>query len=331
MSKTESWKSWVAVIVVLVVFGLFAALWPTLSSGLGMPGFGGGSSTTIPFESTPVTLAIPVVTLPNGTVLGGQTFVMEPWQAMLGLTAVVVSLVVVTGLVVGIVYTLLSRLVVRTTESQSYKENSQALENKEKEKLKSKRQGRPAAPPRADPSMPRWSWFSTLLAALMFVLFGGMAIATTFYPERLVGVDDELFTPGLIIVGIPLLITLALFVFMPRYGTAVIALIIMFFVALATFGAVNFAMTTFDFSLSLTAIVSIIGLVQLLTLLIFAYRWRATPAINFKERMIHADVQGREKGIPYDAIVVLFTGLLILGLGLALMIFINSPYFAGMQ
>ncbi|NJN55902.1 MAG: hypothetical protein HC804_14850 [Anaerolineae bacterium] len=39
----------------------------------------------------------------------------------------------------------------------------------------------------------------------------------------------------------------------------------------------------------------------------------------------------REKGIPYDAIAVLFTGLLIVGLGIGFMVLINSPYWAQIE
>lgn len=331
MSNTQSWKTWVGLIVVLVAFGLLAALWPTLSATLTGAGFSGGSSVRIPYEAHPIVLEIPAVPLPNGTEVGGQTIEMAQWQAVVGLTAVTIALVVGAGLTLGIIYTIVSRMTVRTAESDSYKENAAALSKKENEKLKEKRAGRPAQPMRQDISMPRWSLISTTLIAVLFVIFGSMVIVTTFFPERVIEIGNELIQPGVILVGIPVLITVTLFVFAPRWGTAVLALIVMLFIALATFGVINLIATVTGNVLSLSAVFSIVGLVQILTLAILAHRWRTESAAEFNEKVAHADVRGREKGIPYDAIVVLFTGLLIVGLGIGLMVLINSPAWAEIQ
>jgi hypothetical protein len=314
-----------------VAFALLAAIWPSLSSGLGVAGFSGGSSTRIPFEAHPIVLEIPAVPLPNGTTLGGQTIEMMPWQAVLGLTAVFLGAIVVVGGGIALAYVLLSRLVTRTAESESFKQNAAALESKENQKLKEKRAGRAALPMRQDISMPRWSLISTTLIVLTFVIFGSMVVVTYFFPERVVEMGNDLFQPGFILVGIPVLITLALFVFAPRWGTAVLALIVMLFVALATFGVVNLVSTSTGTVLSISAVFSIVGLVQILTLAILAYRWRTESAAEFNAKVAHADVRGREKGIPYDAIIVLFTGLLIVGLGVGLMVLINSPAWTDIQ
>ncbi|GIK58766.1 MAG: hypothetical protein HND44_21425 [Chloroflexi bacterium] len=330
MSKTESWKTWLPVIVALIAFGLFAALWPSLSSGLGS-----GSSRVavprVPFESHPVTLAIPEIPLPNGTTVGGQSFTMEPWQAVLAVTAVTVALVLGVGVVLGFLYVFLNRLVVKTTASDSYKENLASLENKQNAILKEKRAGRPAAPPRADTSMPRWSMVSTGLIVLLFVLFGMMTVVTTFFPERVAEVGGELINPATLMVGIPMLIALTVFVFAPRWGTAALALLIIFFTLPAAFGLLNWANTFFGLELALVAMINLSLLVQVVIQFILVWRWRSTTAVEFSQKVAHADARGREKGIPYDAIAVIFTGLLILGLGIGLMVLINSPYWAQMM
>lgn len=329
MSKTESWKTWLPVIVALIAFALFAALWPSLSSGLGS----GSSRATVPrvpfeFESHPVTLAIPEIPLPNGTTVGGQSFTMEPWQAVLGVTAVTVALVLGVGVVLGFLYVFLTRLVVKTTESDSYKENLASLENKQNAILKEKRAGRAAASPRADTSMPRWSMVSTGLIVLLFVLFGMMTIVTSFFPERIVELGGELVNPAILMVGIPLLIALTVFVFAPRWGMAALALLIMCITTPAAFGLIFSLNDYFGLDLALSAMLNLTLLLQVVILFILAWRWRSTTAVEFNQKMIQADEKGRMKGIPYDTIAVLFTGLLILGLGIGLMVLINSPYWA---
>lgn len=327
MSKTESWKTWLPVIVALIAFGLFAALWPSLSSGLGS----GASRTAVPrvpFESHPVTLTIPEIPLPNGSTVGGQSFTMEPWQAVLGVTAVTVASVIAVGAVLGFLYVFLSRLVAKTTASDSFKENLAALENKQNATLKEKRAGRAAAPPRADTSMPRWSMVSNGLIVLLFVLFGMMTIVTTFFPERVAEVGGELINPATLLVGIPMLIALTVFVFAPRWGMAALALLIMCVTTPAAFGLLNWANTFFGLKLALASMINLSLLVQVVILFILAWRWRSTTAVEFNQKMIQADEKGRVKGIPYDTIAVLFTGLLILGLGIGLMVLINSPYWA---
>jgi hypothetical protein len=74
--------------------------------------------------------------------------------------------------------------------------------------------------------------------------------------------------------------------------------------------------------------ISIVGLVQIVTLIILANRWHGTPAAEFTQKVTHGDQSGREKGIPYDAIAILITGMLIVGLGIGLMVLVNSSYWA---
>ncbi|MCP4360084.1 MAG: hypothetical protein GY796_18925 [Chloroflexi bacterium] len=316
MSRTESWKTWMILVILLLIFGAIAAIWPTLSVSLNL-GSGSGSSTAIPYESHPIVINIPVTTLPTGAEVGGQTIVMSPLQALLGVTAVTIGLVLGAGIVLGVLYAFLSRLVSKTEASDSYKEHATALNKKEKEKLKEMQDGRAAAPPNND-GMPRWSVISTDLIILLFVYFGATIVATTFFPERVVEIGNELVAPGLIIVGGPLLITAAILIFAPRWGKASLAVLIMLLVAFVTFAL--FGITKLTESLSVSQLFNIVGLVEIVTLIALAYLWRPTPADVVVEKIKHGDERGREKGIPYDTIFVLITGLLIVGVGLGLMV-----------
>ncbi|NJN55903.1 MAG: hypothetical protein HC804_14855, partial [Anaerolineae bacterium] len=248
------------------------------------------------FEPQPIVLDIPEVLLPNGTTVGGQTITMESWQAVLGLTAVTIAFVVGTGAVVGVVYVTLSKLTTRSPKefdpqkgflSPLYKLLGRII-NFFREWSKRRFAGRTVQPipPHV---MPRWSLISTALIALMFVFFAGMALVTTFYPERLVVIGGELVNPALLIVGIPLIITLTLFVFAPRWGTAVLALIVLFFIALASFGALNLASSSFGWDLTISAMISLVGLVQIITIFILASRWHSPSAADFEKKVAHAE------------------------------------------
>lgn len=323
MSKTESWKNWLVIIVVIVALGVVTAIWPSISAGLGGGGGANVSTTRLPYEAHPIVLEIPEVALPTGAVAGGQEIVFDPpFMAVVAVTAVTVGLVLGMGLVLGLFYVLLARMTARTMASESYQEHAQALENKEKEKLKEKRAGRDPDPMRPNPTMPRWSMLANGLIIVMFVVFGGMVLVSTFYPERLIEVGSELINPALILVGIPLLMTLAILIFAPRWGTAVLALLFMALVALASLAVIDITGVELSASQSL----SVLGLVQLITLAVLAYIWKPTPAGMIEEKVILADQSGGEKGIPYDAIVVLITGLFVVGLGVGIMVLINSAY-----
>jgi len=355
LSRTESWKNWAALIVLLVAFGLFAALWPSLS-GLAGSGVSSGPRTKLPNETQPIVVALPPtiqvpgleiadmvsypgpeinvslppMEIPGIIVVETQTIIfVEPIVAVIVVAALVIGLVVMTGLAFTGIYILLSRLVTRTEAKESFQEHKNTLVQKEKEELKELREGRGAAPPPENPVMPRWSAVSTGLIISMFVIFGGMVLASTFYPERLVEVGEELLRPAVIIIGVPLLITVTILLFAPRWGTAVVALIIMSLIAMSTVAVLDI-IGVID-TLSVSTMLSIIALIQVITLIILAYIWKPTPAEKVEARIEQADESGLEKGIPYDGIVVLFTGLIVVGLGLGLMVLINSPYFAQIE
>lgn len=334
MSNSQSWKTWGAIIVGILVFSLFAAVWPSLSSSLNLGGAGRASApiplTKAPYVSHPIVINIPEVPLPNGTAVGGQSFEMAPWQAVLGLTAVILGVVGGLGVAIGIPYVRISRLTSDTAASEKYKKGSASLETKEKEWLKEARDGRKASGARPDPSMPRWSLISNTLIVLLFVYMLGMVIVANFYPEHAIVVGEELFNPTTLIAGIPALMVLTLFVFAPRWGTAVSALGLMALVAMGTFGLIQIA-KQLDANISFVQTINIVGVVQLLTLAGLAYGWRSTSATDFNQAILETDKQGQVKGIPYDTIVVLFTGLLIVGLGIGVMVLINSPSWADLQ
>jgi hypothetical protein len=148
-----------------------------------------------------------------------------------------------------------------------------------------------------------------------------MVIATTFFPTRIIDVNDQLLRPAAIIVGVPLLIAIAILLFAPRWGKAALAICIMLLMALVSVAVID--ITGLDLSLSAT--LSLMGFVQIITLAVLAIIWRPTSAQIRKEKAEASEEENQ--GIPYDGIVVLFTGLFVVGLGLGLTLLINSDYY----
>lgn len=346
MSKTESWKTWIGLIAGLILFGLFAALWPSISAGLNL-GFGGGPSTKLPAESHPIVVELPPVIQPpgleiadmvsipapafpvnlpeieiNGVIeIGEQTIIfVQPIFAVLFVAFNVIGAVLTFGLILGLIYVLLSRWVTRTKEKDTYQDHVTALDQKEKEKIKAMNNGRDVDAPSA--TMPRWSAISTALIICLFVFFGGMVLTSTFFPTRLVEINDEILRPAFLIVGIPLLITVTILVFAPRLGRAFLALLGMLFASLVVIAVLDIA----GVDLSLPSAVSVIGLVQIITLVVLAYFWR-TPAGTVEGKAEAVKEDDETGGIPYDGIAVLFTGLFVVGLGLGITLLVNSEYY----
>ncbi len=206
MSNAKSWINWIALIGLLVVFGIGAAVWPSISANIDL--FGGSTATQVPVESHPIVIEVPAVSDPLGLLnLEPQTIVLDPLQAVIGLTAFIFGAIFVTGLIITFIYTLLDKLRGKTIDGDEYKEHVTALDNKEKEYFKEVRAGREAAGPPENPEMPRWSAWATSIIILIFVALTGMVIGLTFWPHWVEIVGDELATPGMAIISVMCLIT----------------------------------------------------------------------------------------------------------------------------
>jgi hypothetical protein len=249
LSKSESWKTWVIVIAILVIFGLASALWPALTDTqlFELP----EPKTRVPVETAPI-----VVELPD--FLGGARSY-EPIELVGILTGIVVGAVVVVGGGIGFVYVLANRFTSNVFESKEYKENQAALAQQQKEYLMQMRGERKAMPKPEEHGMPRWSVVSTSLTILIFVAIGGMIIVRSIFPEGTVEINGGVINPNTPVVG---------------------------------------------------------GL-SLITLLVILWRLRPQKLANIS--------QTDDAAVPWDFIAVLILGLLIVGLGIAAMVYLNVP------
>lgn len=168
MKNKQSLITWLIIFAILVGSGILTIMLPSL--------FGGSSSTPLPSETTTVTVSLPVP-------IGGQSEITLPsWQWMLGLAFLVSALVIGAGLTLAIIYTLLSRLIARTSSNTSYQTKATALEQRQNQKIVKMRETRPtsAAP---ESTWRRWSIFTTAITILMFVAFITLLFASVAFPD----------------------------------------------------------------------------------------------------------------------------------------------------
>ncbi len=269
MNKPESWKTWVPLLGLLIVFGLVTAIWPALANAFELPSFGGGSSTRIPYEPEPVhleelkaTLSASVLPPPLASALASAAAALpdtiSPFLALGVVTGAVIGGIVVMGGGLAFIIKLIAGIRDNTLETEAFQQHQQALEQRVNEQIKQLRDGRTTDP---EPShkMPRWSVISNALIALMFAGFATLVVVRNFFPEGITEVDGQIVN-----------VTTLVF--------AVVALII-----LAVMG------------------------------------WRMRP------EKIEALDETDSGGIPWDFIAVLITGLIMLGLGIGFMAYINAP------
>lgn len=249
MSRTESWKAWLAIFAILIFSGLMAAFWPAISENL-FSSFGSSGGSSIPAETVTFP-AVPVPGLDNGIELTSV-------QILLGLSFLVIGAVVVTGIIIALVNVLVSRWVTNVETSDEYLEGTAALERRETAELQVKNKQQPAdATQQRDYS--RWAVIATSMAILFFAVVLGYMVGSTLFPEGQIVNQDQI--------------------------------------------------------VNITAIIS--GAFFLITLLYLLLRMD-------RERLDEINARANA-GIPWDAIVVILLGALVVGLGIGLMIFLNRP------
>ncbi|MBK8903715.1 MAG: hypothetical protein IPM53_21205 [Anaerolineaceae bacterium] len=262
MNRPESWKTWLPLLGLLVVFALITAVWPSLANAFSLPSlsFGGGTTTAIPYEPEPIHLEAIKTSLAAGPLAAAAEALpdtLSPFVALAVVAGVIIGGVVVVGGGLSFIVRLLSGIRDSTVESEAYRAHQSALEQRQREQLKQMRDGR-TTDPMPSHKMPRWSVVSNALITLMFVGFATMVMVRNFFPEGVTEMDGRIVN-----------ITTPVF--------AVFALI---------------------------------------TLIIMGLRLRP--------QKIEAVDETDFGKIPWDFIAVLITGLIMLGLGIGFMVYINA-------
>jgi hypothetical protein len=263
LKTSESWKTWLPLLGLLIVFALVSAVWPALADAFSLPSlsFGGGSSTSVPYETEPISLEALKLSLAASPLSGAAEALpdtISPYVALLVVAGVAFGGIVVVGGGLSAIFKFLSGIRDNTLESDAFKEHQNALEQRIKEQIKQMRDGR-TTDPQPSHKMPRWSVISNTLIALMFVGFATMVYVRNFFPEGYIVNEDGQFVN---VTG-PVFLVLAV-------------------ITLAIVG------------------------------------WRLRP------QTIDAVDETDNGRIPWDFIVILITGLIVLGLGIGFMAYINA-------
>lgn len=256
MNKPESWKTWLPLLGLLVLFALVTAVWPALANAFSLPSisFGGGAGTALPVELEPIHLeslktAVPFLPLPD---------TVSPFVALLAVAGGIVVLVVVVGGGLSFLIKLLSGVRDNTMESDGFKQQQSALDQKVKEQIKQMRDGRTTDPVPSH-KMPRWSVISNALIILMFIGFTTLVVVRNFFPEGITEIDGRI---------------------------------------------VNITTPVF-------AVFALISLVIM--------------GLRLRPQRIEAINDTDFDAIPWDSIAILITGLIMLGLGIGFMAYLNAP------
>ena len=193
MKNKNSLITWGIIFIILVGSGLLTILLPAFLNS--------GATTPLPSETTTVTIPLPMP-------VGGRSEVTLPsWQLMLGLAALIFGLVIGAGLVLALIYTLLSRQVARNTENPDFQQQAAALQKRYDTQVAEMRQTRPTsvAP---ESTWQRWGVFTTAITILMFVAFGTFLFASMLFPDRLVIRDSSIINMTLALVMTAMIIAL---------------------------------------------------------------------------------------------------------------------------
>ena len=263
MKTSESWKTWLPLLAVLVIFAVVTAVWPLLADAFSLPtlSFGGGGGTALPTELEPVSLEALKSTLAAGPMASVAESIpdeISPLLVLLIVAGVAIGGTIVVGGGLSFIFKLLSGIRNNTMESEVFQQHQAALDQRVKEEINQLRNGR-TTDPMPSHKMPRWSIVSNTLIVLSFVGLATMVYVRNFFPEGYIVNEDGQFIN---ITG-PVFLVLAL-----------------------------------------------------ITLIVIGFRMRPK-----KLEAIDETDFGR---IPWDFIIVLITGLIMLGLGIGFMAYLNA-------
>ncbi len=260
MERLKSLGSILILILVLAALALVTVIWPAVAESLNFDGFGSlfGGATRPPVEKVPLVIAVPepVATLTNMNALPPMSGIV----VFAVIAAIVVGSVVVFGLLITLFLKSGDKFTSRVAADEAYQKQVAALETREKDNLKTKREAAPA------PNKPKG-----------FVY----------------GLDPLSFS-----------------------------LIILFFVALiaaliAAFSADNVEIVIGENVHYVSTLPLTILVLFVITIPVLAWRGRRSR--------LEAVAETDYASIPWDMIVVLITGLLVVGVGLGLMLLLNRP------
>ena len=307
MSENATQKNWMVILTILLL-GAMVVAGPLLTSQIGP-------------DAHKIELPLPFA------IGGSNTLAMSSWQAILGLLVLIVGAIGVVGVGLFFLFSRLEKQTSSVLNSQEFQASKSAFDKLEADKVKRMNEGRVAAGP-SPAQRPGWSAVSTSLVVILFAAFAGMLINSTFIPGGKYVVDGR--TASGISVTLIWLALISFFIIVLRsrllqaqtsekpvswdvvwiVGTGL-------FVVGAGLTAILYLSGKPDVEKAINSAGPVVGGVALTALLILA--WRIRPQ-NFT-----TIDQTDNSPIPWDFIWVLLSGLLVVGLGLAITAYLNAP------
>lgn len=257
MERIKSLGSLLIIIIIMIALAVVTVIWTSVVQSLDFSGLGSlfGGATRPPTSPSPIVITIPE---PIASMVGMNELVLQGFVAFAALAAIVIGSVVVAGLVITILMRLGGKFTSKVSEDEAYQKHVVALEAKQKETLKAKRENAP------DPHKPEgYVYGLDPVSFWLLVLFFVTALAALIY--ALAAPTGEIMMFG------------------QMFNTMLPILVVLFVITI--------------------------------------------PLLAWKVRRSRLDAIAENDGapIPWDFIAVLILGLLVVGVGIGLMIFLNSP------
>lgn len=259
MERLKSLGSLLILIIILIALAVVTVIWPLVVQSLDFSGFGRlfGGATRPVTSPAPIVINLPA---PIASMLNMNELVFQGFVGFAVLALIVVSQVVIVGLIITILMRLGGKFTGKVAEDEEYQKHVAALETKEKETLKAKRESSPAP----------------------------------HTPEGYVyGLDKMSYS-----------------------------LLVLFFVAVLAVIVYGLVVPSGEFSLfgqTFNSMLPILVVLFVITIPLLAWRVR--------QSRLDAIAASDNNPIPWDTIAVLVLGLLVVGVGIGLMLFVNSPGF----
>ena len=308
MSENATQKNWMVILTILLL-GAIVVAGPLLTAQIGP-------------DAHKIELPLPFA------VGGSSTVAMSSWQAVLGLAVLIAGAIGAVGAGLSFIFSRAEKQTADVLASESFQANKSTLDKLESEQVKQMNVGRDVTGI-PDHGRTGWSAFSTSLVVILFAVFGGMLINSAFIPESEYVVDGR--TAAGINVTLIWIALISFFIIMLRsrllqaqtaekpvswdtvwiVGTGL-------FVVGAGLTAILYLSGQPDVERAINSTVPVVGGFALTALFILA--WRIRPQ-NFK-----TIEQTDNSSIPWDFIWVLLSGLLVVGLGLSITAYLNSPF-----
>ncbi len=175
MERLKSLGNGLIIIILLVGTAVVAVIWPLIVQSLNFSGFGTlfGGATRPAISPAPIVITIPE---PVASMVGMNELVLQGFVAFAVLAAIVIGSVVVAGLIITVFMRLGGKFTGKVAESKDYQEHVAALDAKEKETLKAKREKQP------EPHQPEgYVYGLDTISYSLIILFFVALLATLIY------------------------------------------------------------------------------------------------------------------------------------------------------